>query len=266
MENGQAGWKKTKVCMSKKEKYLIVIPFFAGGAQGRELEYAVAGWRKHFKEDFKIIIVGDYHPVADTGNDIEFIKCERVPEPEPGNYRPHIDFVNKFKKVRQAYPNSEVFIFVADDVYAVNDFDINDIKVLKQQSREIRENEHSNRPWDKEKYKTKQLLLKEGLPTRNFVTHLPVWIEWDKLEALWERYDMEHNSYIFEDIYFNLYFPDRVPVTLHIDFDNYKCGVYRPNPRWEYIKRALRNKIWIQNSVEGWTSALDRFLAEYYGL
>ena len=77
---------------------------------------------------------------------------------------------------------------------------------------------------------------------------------------------MEHNSYIFEDLYFNIYYGDRVALTLHIDYDNYKCGVYRPSPRWEYIKRALKDKIWIQNSVEGWTDKLDRFLADYYGI
>ena len=252
--------------MSKKEKYLVVIPFFSGGAQGREIEYAVAGWRRHFKESYQIVIVGDYHPVVSTGDDITFIECERVPEPQPGNYRPHIDFVKKFKAVRSMFPKSDGFIFVADDVYAVNDFDIYDVKVLKQQGKQIRENESSTRPWDKEKCKTKKLLISEGYGTRNFTTHLPTWIEWDKLEALWDKYDMEHNSYIFEDLYFNIYYPDRVPLTLHIDYDNFKCGVYRPNPRWEYIKRALRDKIWIQNSVEGWTPRLDKFLSDYYGI
>jgi len=250
--------------MSKKEKYLVVIPFFAGGAQGRELEYAVAGWRKHFKEDFKIILVGDYHLVVDTGNDIEFIKCERVPEPEPGNYRPHIDFVNKFKKVREKFPDSEGFIFVADDVYAVNDFDIYDVKVLKQQSDKLKVNNTS--PWEREKEKTICLLKQHGYKTRNFTTHLPTWFEWDKLEELWERFDMERNSYIFEDLYFNIYYPDRVPFTLNFDRDNFKCGIYRQNPRWELVERALKTKIWIQNSVEGWTWRLNEFLAKYYGL
>jgi len=250
--------------MSREDKYLVVIPFFAGGAQGRELEYAIAGWRRHFKEPYQIVIVGDYHPVVDTGDDITFIECERVPEQPQGNYRPHIDFVKKFKAVHNAFPKSDGFIFVADDVYAVNDFDIIDVKVFKQQSAKLKV--RNNSPWEKEKEKTICLLEQNGYPTRNFTTHLPTWIEWDKLEELWDRFDMEHNSYIFEDLYFNIYYGDRVALTLHIDYDNYKCGVYRPSPRWEYIERALKNKIWIQNSVEGWTDRLDRFLAEYYGI
>lgn len=253
--------------MEKKNEneYLVVIPFFAGGAQGRELEYAVAGWRRHFKEPYRIVLVGDHHPVADTGDDITFIPCERVgPQPEY-NYRPHIDFVKKFKAVRKAFPKSDGFIFVADDCYAVNDFDINDIKVLRQNGSKLNVGAQT-KPWEREKKKTVELLQKEGYPIRNFTTHIPCWIEWDKLEALWEKYDMEHNSYIFEDLYFNIYYPTRIPLQLHIDYDNCKCGVYRPNPRMWYIEEAFKKKIWIQNSVEGWIPALDRMLAAYYGL
>lgn len=257
MEKRMKRWKK-------ENGYLVVIPFFAGGAQGRELEYAVAGWRKHFKEKYLIVVVGDAHPVTESGDDILFIPCPRVPAPAPGNYRPHIDFVNKFRAVHKRFPDTDGFIFVADDVYAVNDFDINDIKSLKQQGDHIMETHIPLRPWDMEKRKTRLRLFEDGYPTRNFTTHLPVWFDWDKLEALFDKYDMANNSYIVEDMYFNIYYPTRIPLQLHIDHDNYKCGVYRPNPRMEYIKKAFKTKIWIQNSVEGWIPELDAMLADYY--
>lgn len=246
--------------------YTVIMPYFSGGAQGREIEYAIAGWERHFKEPHRIVVVGDYHPCFDKYDNVVFIECERVPEQEPENYRPHIDFVNKFKKVRQRYPEMNGFIFTADDVYAVNNFDIYDVKVLKQNSSEIVYPPYPCTAWHREKKKTKDLLRKYGYPVRNFVTHLPVWIQWDKLEELWQRFDMEHNSYIFEDLYFNIYYSDRIPLTLHIDHDNFKCGIYRKNPRMEYLRKAFREKIWIQNSVEGWIPELDRTLAEYYGI
>ena len=120
--------------------------------------------------------------------------------------------------------------------------------------------------WQRDKAKTRDLLVKLGYPTRNFTTHLPQWYDWDKLEALWDRFDMDNESYVMEDLYFNIYYPTRVPLQLHIDFDNYKCGVYRPNPRMHYIQKAFRAKIWIQNSVDGWIPALDKALADYYGI
>ena len=246
-------------------KYLVVIPFFAGGAQGREIEYAVAGWRRHFKEPYQIVVVGDHHPVVDTGDDITWLECGRVEGQKPENYRPHIDFVKKFRLVHKKFPNTKGFIFVADDVYAVNNFDINDIMVLKQNGNSLVVGDVRS-PWEREKLKTIKKLESEGYPTRNFTTHLPVWFDWDKLESMFDKYDMDNNSYILENMYFNIYYQDRIPAPLHIDHDNFKCGVYRPNPRMNYIHNAFKTKIWIQNSVEGWTPALDKILANYYGI
>ena len=250
---------------SYKDKILVVIPFCSEGAQGKELEYAVAGWRKHFQEDYLIVLAGENHPITKTGDDIICIESKRVP-PRKGMYRQHLDYVSCFRKVHAAFPDSKGFIFVADDCYAVNDFDMSDIKLLKQVSPDMRKYNGFGNGWEKDKARTRELLVREGYPTRNFTTHLPQWFEWDKLEALWDKYDMDNNSYVFEDLYYNIYYSDRVPLQLHIDFDNFKCGVYRANPRMSYIEKAFKNKIWIQNSVEGWIPALDKILSDYYGV
>lgn len=248
------------------EQILVVIPYCSKGAQGRELEYAVAGWRRHFKENYLIVLAGEDHPITKTGDDIICIESPRVDD-IPGMYRQHLDYVSCFKKVHKAFPDSKGFIFVADDVYAVNDFDMSDVLCLKQKGPNMDDfrSTTTNR-WQKDKIRTRELLKREGYPTRNFTTHLPQYFEWDKIEALWEKYDMEHNSYTIEDLYYNIYYPTRIPLQIHIDFDNFKCGVYRPNPRLEYIDKAFTTKIWIQNSVEGWIPYLDRALANYYGI
>lgn len=242
-----------------------MIPFFAGGAQGREIEYCVAGWRKHFKENYQIVLVGDYHKVVDTGEDITFVECPRVDDIH-GQYRPHIDFASKFRAFHKAFPKVKEFVFCADDVYAVNDFDLYDIAFLKYRSASTKASPVSPNGFHRDKFKTVELLKKEKLPQRNYTTHLPQLIEWKKLEALLDKYDMDHNSYVFEDLYFNTYYPKRVPFKLHIDYDNLKCGVYRPNPRISYIEAAFKGKIWIQNSVEGWIPQLDKMLSDYYGI
>lgn len=244
---------------------LVVIPYCSAGAQGRELEYAVAGWRRHFKEDYLIILAGENHPVTETGDDIICIESERVPAKE-GHYRQHLDYVSCLKKVRAKFPESKGFIMVADDCYAVNDFDLSDVKLLKQKSGEMGGSFASTNGWLRDKARTRERLLGDGYPIRNFTTHLPQYYEWDKLSALWEKYDMENVSYVMEDLYYNIYYPTRIPLQLHIDFDNFKCGIYRKNPRMEYIHRAFKQKIWIQNSPEGWIPELDRMLASYYGI
>lgn len=260
--------KETKVVtkkpqVSKEEPILVVIPFCSEGAQGNELELAVAGWRKHFKEKYLIVIAGEDHPITKTGDDIICIESKRV-EPKEGQYRQHLDYVSCFKKVHAAFPKSKGFIFVADDVYAVNNFDMSDVKFLKQRSMEMGGSLESSNRWQRDKAKTRMLLEREGYPTRNFTTHLPQWIEWDKVEALWEKYDMENESYVFEDLYFNIYYGDRIPFQLDIDHDNLKCGVYRSNPRINYIEKAFSTQIWIQNSPEGWIPELVEMLENHY--
>ena len=246
-----------------KNKILVVIPYCSQGAQGREIEYAVAGWRKHFKEDYIIVIAGERHQICDTGDDIVCVESQRVPEAE-GQYRQHLDYVSCLEKVQKEFPKSKGFIFAADDVYAVNDFDMADVMFLKQQSAAISDYENSMNRWQQDKARTKRKLIEEGYPYRNFTTHLPQWYEWKKLKALWDKYDMAHTSYVMEDLYYNIYFKGRIPLQLHIDHDNLKCGVYRSNPRLEYIEMALNRQIWIQNSPDGWIPFLEAALKKHY--
>ena len=258
----EAKAKKPKV---GKNKVLVVIPYFAKEAQGRELEYAVAGWRKHFKEDYLIVIVGDHHPVCDTGDDIYFIDCPRV-DAVAGEYRAHLDHVKKFRAVMKEFPDAPGFIYTCDDMYAVNDFDLIDVKVLKIREEEIQADPNSLNEWSQNNAKTKAVLRKEGLPMRNFVCHLPVYYECDKLKYIYEKYDCDHNSYVVEQLYFNTYYPTRIPLKLDIDYDNFLCGVRRSNPRVWYIKQAMGRKIWLQNSIEGWVPALENILKQHYGI
>ena len=246
-------------------KVLVVIPYLAKEAQGRELEYAIAGWRKHFKEDYLIVVVGDHHPIVDKGDDIYFIDCPRV-TPIEGEYTCHLDHVKKFRKVMEVFPEATGFIYTCDDMYAVNDFDLVDVKLLKVRENEIKAGFDSPNEWSRNNAKTKAVLVKEGLPLRNYVCHLPVYYECDKLKAIYDKYDCDNNSYVVEQLYFNTYFPTRIPLVLDIDYDNFLCGVRRSNPRIWYIEEAMHRKIWLQNSIEGWIPAFENILKGHYGI
>lgn len=244
-------------------KILVVIPYYPAGAQGRELEYAIAGWNRHFKEDHLIVVVGEGLPELNIEN-VVMLESKRVDAIE-GQYRQHLDYVNCFKLVRATFPWSKGFIFVADDVYAVNDFDMADVMFLKQNGDKISFSENSTNAWRRDKAKTRKQLIKDGYPIRNFTTHLPQWYDWEKLEALWEGYDMLHNSYVMEDLYFNIYYGDRVPFQL-CEPDNLKCGLYEEDYSMDKVREAFVRKIWIQNSPKGWNWQLESLLSRYYGI
>ena len=79
------------------KKILVVITYLAKEAQGRELEYAIEGWRRHFKEDYLIVLTGEGLPHFE-GEDIAYVESKRVPASD-GNYRAHIDYVSCLRKV-----------------------------------------------------------------------------------------------------------------------------------------------------------------------
>jgi len=243
--------------------FLVVIPWRAASAQGTELKYAVEGWKRHCLDQHTIVVVGEDDPKME---DVNFIYSKRVDD-IPGQYRQHLDYVSCFKKVHAAYPESWGFVFVADDVYAVNDFGMSDVAVLKRFGGDVEYRIDSANAWRRDKAKTKALLLSMGYPCVNYTTHLPQWYDWDLLEALWENYDMEHESYVMEDLYFNMFFSNRLSVNVFDTDDNeqpFLRGVYRPDPRVEKIEEALKNRIWINNAKEGWCPALDRILYKHY--
>ena len=245
-----------------KPTYLIIIPYLPLACQGKELLYAIEGWRKHFKENYHIVVIGEGVHGLDAP-DLTCINSERVPE-AAGQYRQHVDYVHCLQKVRKLYPRTKGFIMVADDCYAVNDFGIKDVKSLKMLEPTLDFQPDSTNAWRRDKAKTKQALLDAGLPTRNFTTHLPQYYEWSKWEALVEKYHMDRESYVIEDLYYNTYHPDEVPVCVKDPGQNLKLGVYSSTPDAEEIRRAFNDKIWITNSPIGWVPELYNALADYF--
>lgn len=246
-----------------KPTYIIIIPYLPIACQGKELLYAIEGWRRHFKENYHIVVVGEGVHGLDAP-DLTCIDSPRVPE-APGQYRQHVDYVHCFRKVRKLFPRSKGFIMVADDCYAVNDFTIKEVKALKMLEPTLVFSPDSTNAWRRDKAKTKKVLDEEGLPTRNFTTHLPQYYEWSKWEAIVEKYHMDRESYVIEDLYYNTYFPDDVPEGVKGPEQRYKCGVYSTAMPQDEIHRALTDKIWITNSPDGWGPALTTELKLYFG-
>lgn len=246
---------------------LVVIPYLPSAAQGREIEYAVAGWRRHFKHPHLIVIVGEGLRALPAWirncPGVVLIESPRVAG-IPGQYRQHLDYVSCLRKVHEAFPEGTGFIMVADDCYAVNDFDLADVQFLKMQEPTFQFDPNSTNGWEQDKLKTRDVLFKAGLPTRNFTTHLPQYYEWGPLEALWEKYRMDRNSYVMEDLYYNTVYKDRLPFQLDKWRDNLKLGVYTKDPDPFELGRAFFQKIWITNSPDGWVPELYNRLENYY--
>lgn len=259
-KTGKSGLKKTKT----SGKILVVIPYLAKAAQGKELELAIEGWRQHFKADYQLIVVGDYVPACDKAD--MFIDCPRVKWPGRGNYWAHIDHINKFKKVKEVFPDAEGFIYTCDDIYAVRDFTMEDVLKPKVRCREITGSFHCPNDWVKDNYRTKKRLEDAGLPVMNWVCHLPVYYEWDKLLTIWEQYRCEKVSRVVEQLYFNTYFADSDYVVIEEEPNDWQYKVWSKDFNEEEVREAMKSKYWIVNSAKGYDPRLEEILRQHYGI
>ena len=240
-------------------KILVVIPYCAEGAQGDELQYAIAGWNKHFKEDFALVVVGDEARVRNG----MWINCPRVQHPDDGNYLPHLDHAHKFQVALGMFPSVDGFIYACDDMYAVNDFTLEDVKALKYLEDDMGGHLLSPNGWDRDVAKTRNLCVANDLPVRNWVCHLPVYFDRKKFQVMYDRFDYANDSFVVEDVYFNLFHGDE-PATKIDGTDRFRLGLNEPATP-EQIATGMRDKIWITNSPLGWSDTLDRALKNYYG-
>lgn len=249
----------------RDDTVLVVIPYLASGAQGCELKLAVAGWKKHFREDHQIVIVGDYDENVAAAMNIDhviFIEYPQIPE-TPGQYRPHLDHVHKFREVRKHFPNSKGFIYTCDDIYAVKDFTLKDVMVPKMPAKGfyfgIAHSFGGVPDWSSDKQKTGELCFRARIPVRNWVCHMPVYYEWERLLDMYDRHNCDNISYVAENIYFNEKYPDEIDAVDEFDYhDEVKNG--KPDIR------PIGTVTWISNSIGGWSKELEELLTKHYNL
>lgn len=241
------------------ERTVIFIPYCWEGAQGDELLLAVAGWRKHFRSPYVIVIVGEGIP-AIAGDDVILVERDRVPA-LPFMYRQHLDYVSCMRECRRLFPDSRGFVFAADDNYLVRDITVGDIRRLKYRD-DIFETHPEFGGWKIDQWRTRQVLDRDGLPHRNYTTHVPCWFDWDRLEQVWARYDMDRNSYVVENLYYNIWHAGEPAVQC----DTVKFMLTEPE-HWKLVSAAIAGgKTWICNTPDGYTPELERIMCRYYGM
>ena len=247
--------------MMSDEFIPIAIPYVAGEAQGDELELAVTGWRRHFLHDYHIFIVGDPHPIVTTGDDISIIQTPRR-KPSEGNYLPHIDIAFKLLTVcgECLLNGMHGFIYTCDDIYPVNDFGMEEVLFPKVVGKMAGNGDTTG--WLGDLRRTRLKCEEEGLPTWDWVCHLPVYFETLPFMRVMEEYDCLNTSYVFENLYFNRE-GGRVPLILN-GTDNLKYEV-STDPYDSYgLERALETKIFVTNTNGGWSQALEDRLRKHY--
>lgn len=239
-----------------EQPLLVIIPYRKSEAQGNELKLAIKGWKKHFKEDFQIVVVGDHEKYLPE--DVIHVPHECVID------NPPLDIVSKLREIMLRFPCVDSVILTNDDIYPVNDFSLTEVQLLRVDGL-LTDKKNTGRLYSENRERTVNLLKNEGKSLYDYGTHTPVFLETEKLLALFEKYNMDTEAYLITSLYFNTYFPGRIPLVHHLEHDNFKVGVCRPDANLQRLKELIPRKIWVYNSVAGWSPELKEIIESLLG-
>lgn len=238
---------------------LVVLPYSGEKAQGEELEIALNGWRKFCRFDYHFVVVGDFNESLPMKFPwVEFICVKRI-DNKTNQYVPLLDVQHKMEVAYDifngTYPG---FIRMMDDFYAIKPFEFSDLTKVYYHSLSFTGNR--NAPvcfWSHSKWKTRQLLDREELPHVNYTSHLPCYIEFNKVKEIWDRFNMREESLVLDDIYYN-YFPHEEAV---IDSE-FRLGIWSKSIFNDKFEKAVNNPNikFMCNSVQGWSKELEQKL------
>jgi hypothetical protein len=115
--------------------------------------------------------------------------------------------------------------------------------------------------WKHDKWKTRRLLDANDLPHTNYTTHFPCYFNFDNLRLIWDRFGMRDESYVPEDVYFNVF-----GVSTPIPVNTIRYGIWGPDKMGEPLEAAIANPSikFLCNSVEGWSLQLEATLQKIF--
>ena len=247
---------KDELLKEIKNDTLVVLPYKQSSSQGNEIRIALNGWRKFCQFNYRFVVIGEFdESLKKEFHWVKFIECP-AKERKEGQYNPHLDIQNKFKAIARLYAQEyDGFIYMTDDEYAVKPFDLSDITRIYYHNKTFFGNEKCPKSfWNYDKWKTRQLLDREGLPHINYTTHYPCYFEFKKMDEIRKKYNLCEESYVFDDVYFN-YFEHEEPV---LDCE-IRLGIWNKEIFERDFQKAVENpKIkFMCNSVEGWSKDLE---------
>lgn len=251
----------TPLVSFEPDPYLVVIPFKVSEMQGNELMLAVRGWMRHFKEKFRIVIVGDVDGLELPELFGECVEIGVISH-ECKTENPPLDIVSKLMAVIGEFPEVENLIVTNDDIYPVNDFDITEVKMLKADGM-LTDAKKCGDLYALNRKKTLKVLQDRKLPVHDYGSHLPMFYDVESLLHVIETYDLAKEAMLLGSLYFNTMYPTRVPFKLNMEFDNLKVTVGRPNANLKRLRELMPGKIFVNNSVVGWSDDMEKVIGDF---
>lgn len=238
----------------KQDHTSVVIPYCKEFAQGRELLFALRSWYNNARFPANLVIIGDREDWF--GEEIFVIEHQRTSD------NPQIDTMEKLKLAIESPEVTERFIWTNDDIYLVNRVSLAHIEIPKVLG-DLNPKKFKG-VYAENMSRTIMLLDKFGLPKLNYGTHTPVIFEKFKLMEMLERFPETESGVLFSSLYFNSQAFPAHPVVLDWETDQFLLPVISQRPNEERAKELLQRKVFLNNTVSGYSAWLEKFLEQMF--
>lgn len=173
----------------------FVWPYWHAGANGDEIRFSVRSVEKFFDGEAKCTIIGDRPP---------WFGGHCITQKRSPNSTHHRGFRDTLAKLWTAANSPEVdfgFVWMMDDIYFMKKFSFEQI------SAPMAESFHnaSGNTWQLLKKQTMEVLSALGHTTHDYATHLPHYVEREKIKAMFDAFNLHDRILIWEILYGNTY-------------------------------------------------------------
>jgi hypothetical protein len=224
----------------------FVWPYWHGGANGDELRWSIRSVISHFEGQAKITIVGD-RPEWWQGHVIDTPRIQQT-----ANW-PFRDMLNKMQVIATHREIDSHFVWMMDDVYLIRPVTLAEIQL----PRAYGWADNRQNSWQRRKSNTMACLAREGKTQYDYATHLPHHAEQDKLQWLFDRYNLAENTMLWEVLYGN-WFRSK-PVSPHPFFCRLTQGM-----AMQEACRASREASVFNHTAGAWCEGIRQFLVDLF--
>ena len=180
----------------------IFYPYFETESTWHELRYSLRSIEKHFKFEFRVVIVGDL-PQWINPDSVLYIPHARVEGIQENTL---YDAITK-QLIFNAHPDTSLyFVRMYDDIYILKDVDIIEIGTFKAMYAYDQVPERFGTWWG-QLYHTLDVLREKGYPGWNTETHLPELFNKEKLQWVINIYGALEKRLLTSSLYHNTFFP-----------------------------------------------------------
>ena len=225
----------------------FIWPYWHRGANDDEIRWSVRSVEKHFQGTAEVLIIGDKPP---------WYSGRYIPQRRVSKHTPNRPFRDMLSKVWTMATHPEVrdeFVWMMDDIYLIKPTTIEDLST----PRAVRWSESQSNSWQRRKANTMRALANTGRSVHDFATHLPHWVEKDKLRQLYEEFSLLRDTMLWEVLYGNVFRGHPEPVRPFFRRITRKISL-------EELQQTTEHASIFNHTASAWCPAVRTFLEQMF--